>query len=86
MIDTPIVLAEYVHHETQTPNMVNWCDIGVANPNSNVLNFFELLMGSKNNKFSFFLIKLKHISGHMTSTQTKDTIMRVPFPLSYVNS
>ena len=57
----PIVLAEHVHRETQIPNMVNWCDIGVANPNSNVLNFFELLMGSENNKFSFFLIKLKHI-------------------------
>ena len=64
MIDMPIVLAEHVHHETRIPNMVNWCDVGVANPNSNVLNFFELLLGSENNKFSFFLIELKHISGH----------------------
>ena len=58
MIDMPIVLAEHIHHETQISNLVNRCDIGVANPNSNVLKFFELLMGSKNDEFFFFLIQL----------------------------
>ena len=51
MIDMLIVLAEPIHHETQISNVVNWCDIGVANPNSNVLDFFELLMGSENDEF-----------------------------------
>ena len=64
MIDVPIILAEHVHHETQISNVVDWYNIGAAYPDSNGLNFFKLLMGSKNNEFSFFLIQLQHISGH----------------------
>ena len=54
MIDVPIVLVEHIHNETQISNMVNWYNICAAYPNSNVLNFFKLLMGSKNNEFCFF--------------------------------
>ena len=61
MTDVSSILAEHVHHETEISDMVDWY---TAYPDSNVLNFFKLLMGSKNNEFSFFLIQLQHISGH----------------------
>ena len=64
MIDVPNVLAELVHNKTQISDVVNWYDIGVAYPNSDVLKFFQLLMGSKNDKFCFFLIELQHVTGH----------------------
>ena len=56
MINVPSILAELVHHESQISDMVGWYDICAAYPDSSISNFFKLLMGSKNNEFSFFLI------------------------------
>ena len=55
MIDVLSVLAKLVHNKAQISDMVNWCDIGVAYPNGNVLKLFQLVMSSKDNKFCFFL-------------------------------
>ena len=64
MIDMPNVLAELVHYKAQISDMVNWYDIGVAYPDSDVLKLFQLLMGSENDKFCLFLIELEHVTGH----------------------
>ena len=64
MIDMPNVLAELVHNKAQISDMVNWYNIGVAYPDSDVLKLFQLLMGSKNDKFCLYLIELEHVTGH----------------------
>ena len=78
MIDVPSVLAELVHNKTQISDMVNWYDFGVAYPNSYVLKFFQLLMGSKNDKFCFSSLSFSMLLAiHFLISSTQPSIRQI---------
>ena len=64
MIDVLSILAEPVHHRAKIPNMFCRYNIFAYYVDGNIINIFELLMCSKNNELSFFIIDLQHILGH----------------------
>ena len=77
MIDVPSVLAKLVHNKAHISDMVNWCDIGVAYPNGDVMKLFQLLMSSEDNKFCFFLIELEHVTSHPLSNLIHTTLYQM---------
>ena len=64
MIDVLSILAEPIHKKAKIPNMLCRYNIFTAYLDGNIINFFELLMCSKNDELSFFVIQLQHIPGH----------------------